>query len=386
MDELTEIRRFRRRAELDAAARDGARDALRAAASAAAPRRPRALIAFASAAMLLLCAGTAYAVAREFLVGDPAPPEVKSEAAKINSDGRPLIPTTTARPQVRPEGTRLAASLQSSAGPVYLWRADGARGDATCLFVQIASAPQRDGGPNLGGGCSATADPIAVTASGTRTRAGWLALVYGSVDESVHRLAAQLEDRRVDVPLEGRYFLFEPPAAVDDEIPRVRLLGYDSGGREIAEHELGTPRAPANSCANDLADEEPVLEILTRRTGKPIRAYLVVRGGRRCQVLVTPGGTSSGTAGPTPRPREIPLGLTQIGAGESGMVLIWGQIGDAITQLELVFDDGRSERLPLTDNMTLYQVSPDDDAEGRRPTKLVGRDRSGNVIAERVLR
>lgn len=387
MDDLNLIREFRGHAAPAPAARERARAALRSAIAGRRARRSRLLVVAAGLAVLLVGGGTAYALAREFLIGDPAPADVKQEAARANSFGKPIIgPPLPQGPRVRPEGMVLAASLHSSVGGVYLWRAPSDR-EGDCLFTQIHGTEQPDGRPNLGGGCIGGGRPIDVSASGTRLRDGrWLSLVYGRVDESIQRLVLELDRRRLPVPLTGRFFLFELPEVVPGESPPLRFLGYDAAGRQMAEYEQPGSRASDHVCDLDISSERPALEILTRRTRKPLRAYVFEREGRRCQVLTTPGGSSSGGDAILRGPRDIPLGITQIGSADNALVLIWGVVGDAIDRLELHFDDGRVEQLPLANHVTLYQVDPGDYAQGRQPVKLVGRDAAGKVIAEQPLR
>ena len=63
------------------------------------------------------------------------------------------------------------------------------------------------------------------------------------------------------------------------------------------------------------------------------------------------------------------------------MLLLSGAVGREIDRLELRFEDGRLERLPLADQHTLYQVDARDFAAGRRPIELIGKDSRGGVVA-----
>jgi hypothetical protein len=67
------------------------------------------------------------------------------------------------------------------------------------------------------------------------------------------------------------------------------------------------------------------------------------------------------------------------------MLLLWGEVGSEIEKLELRFEDGRVERLPLVEQFTLYQVDPADFVVGRRPIALVGRNSDGTIVGERKL-
>jgi len=355
------------------------------------PRRsaPRTLLVAAAALAVAGAVASAYAVGHHFLVGDPAPPEVKEQAALLNQVKGELIPRVHRGPALRIQKTRLAASLDASTGRVYLWTAPTERGDI-CLFHQIAGNEMPDGRPNLGSGCGFSGGGIDSNRSGTRVRDGrWLSLIYGRVDESAQRLELRIKGRTLDVPLQGGFFLFELPGVGDSETPALELIAYDEKGAALAREKHGLPpgaRSPLHVPRTvDVSGEKPLLEIETRRTKRPIRLYLIESDGERCQVLVSPGGTGTSCGGRSPGAREISVGPNQIGAAPDGMLLLWGEIGSEIETLEVRFQDGRVERLPLVEHFTLYQVARDDFVHGRRPIELVGRNEEGGVVARRPL-
>jgi hypothetical protein len=351
----------------------------------ASPTR-RAMIIAAAIVAVAGAAASAYAVGRHLLVGGPAPPDVKEQAVLLNQVKGELIPRVYPGPRIRVEQTRLAAALDASTGRVYLWVAPTERGDY-CLFKQIVGTELPDGSPNLSGGCGRGDTPIDSTLSGTRVRdGGWLSLVYGHVDEAVQRLVVRVDGRTHQVPLSGRFFLFELPEVADGQFPEIELVAYDAQGNELARKKHAVPanftRRPQPV---DISGKRPLLEIETRRTKKPIRLYVIDRGGERCLVLVSPGGTGSGCGGRPPEPREIPIAPNQIGTAPDGMLLLWGEVGNEIERLELRFQDGRVERLPLVEHFTLYQIHPHDFVDGRRPIELVGRNAAGEVVGRREL-
>ena len=297
-----------------------------------------------------------------------------------------MIPRVRAVPGIRVEETRLAASLDASTGPVYLWVAPSERG-GQCLFLQVVGNEQPNGRSNLSGGCGRGSAPVDSTLSGTRVRDGrWLSLVYGRVEAPVVRVELELSDKAFAVPLTGRFFLYELPGAADGDSPPIAVVGYDAAGGEVARRRHGGPAGlGGRPLALEPREDAPLLEIRTRRTQSPIRLYVVERDGRRCTVLVSPGGTSSGCPGRPPAPREIAVAPNQIGSAPDGMLLLWGEVGREIHRLELRFEDGRVERLPLVDGFSLYQVDPDDFVAGRRPVALVGRSANGDVVAQNEL-
>lgn len=85
------------------------------------------------------------------------------------------------------------------------------------------------------------------------------------------------------------------------------------------------------------------------------------------------------------RPDEVGVHPNQIGTTPNGVLLLWGEVGSEIDRLELRFEGGRVEQLPLVNRFALYQVDPDDFVAGRRPLVLIGRDANGKVVGDRKL-
>lgn len=390
MDELTLLRQFRADVPRPLRAQQQTRERLERMIDGRRGRRsPRLLVLLAALALLIALGGTAYGLAREYLLGDPAPAPVQQQAARLNEVKGELIPKARLGPGIRVEETKLAAFLDADTGPVYLWVAPSERGDE-CWFEQIVGTEQPDGSPNLRGGCGGHAidgRPIDWSLSATRVRDGRiLQFISGKVGESVVKVELTSEGETVQVPLQGRYFLFQVTDATREanpHIPRLRLTAYDNAGDVLAQATSQPPTRRPRPV--DLNGQTPLIEILTRRTGKPIRLYVLQRDGERCRVLVSPGGTGSSCGGRPPKSNEVFVGPNQIGAAPHGMLLLWGEVGSRISELELHFEDGRVEQLPLTSHFALYQVDPADFKAGHRPLRLVGRGAEGKAVGERKL-
>jgi hypothetical protein len=67
------------------------------------------------------------------------------------------------------------------------------------------------------------------------------------------------------------------------------------------------------------------------------------------------------------------------GVSRKQTVILHGPVGSDIERADLVWDDGTSERLPIQSGFVLKQIDPYGE---RWPSKLVGRDEAGRVIAE----
>jgi hypothetical protein len=212
-----------------------------------------------------------------------------------------------------------------------------------------------------------------------RTAGRYLGLAYGRVPPKTAsvEIRSGAGVRRV-VP-QGRWLLAELRAAPDEIVARDRA-GRQLGAQRF-EHIRPGPRVPTG-----IPLRTSVAEILTRRTHKPIRLTVTrYRGGKSCVVLETPGGTSGGCS-PTPKPRTLPIGVTQIGRIPVGLVLFAGEVGSGIASVELRFEDGRREALRLQEGLVLYQVARADLVPGRRPEGLLGRDAEGAIVVLKSLR
>ena len=118
MDELTLLRAFRANVPRSPQARQQAHERLERMIGGRRERRsPRLLVLLAAITLLIALGGTAYGLAREYLLGDPAPDPVKQQAAMLNEVKGELIPIARQGPGIRVEETKLGAFLDASTGP-----------------------------------------------------------------------------------------------------------------------------------------------------------------------------------------------------------------------------------------------------------------------------
>ena len=182
------------------------------------------------------------------------------------------------------------------------------------------------------------------------------------------------------IPLQGRWFVAELDAEPSE------VVGFDARGRVVARQKFGGPAAGADQAPYPVGPVQTVLEIRTRYTRRPILVQVArASDGTSCQSLVTPGGTGSGCGGRPIGARQIGVSPTQIGTAPKGMLLLFGRVGREIAVLNVRFEDGRVERLPLARGFSVYQVAHGDYRRGRRPILLVGRNRAGSIVAKQKL-
>jgi hypothetical protein len=323
---------------------------------------------------------SAYAVARELVVGSPAPREVKQEFAELGRVRGELIPIPRQLPGTIAGKARVAATLESSVGPVYVFAAPTRTG-ATCGFTWIASERLPGGRPNMSGfGCHADADPRPLMAvrSETFVQGRNLRLLEGHASVRIRRLEARVGGHRVRIPLQEGWFVAELDA------PPSEVVGFDTRGRVVARQKFDEPAA--DQAPYPVGPFQTVLEIRTRYTRRPIRVQVArASDGTTCESLVTPGGISSGCGGRLIGARQIGVSPMQIGRAPKGMLLLFGRVGREIALLNVRFEDGRVERLPLARSFSVYQVAREDYRPGRRPILLVGRNRAGSIVATQKL-
>jgi hypothetical protein len=218
MDELAQLKNFR----LEDAAADGAREHARAALHRAMTRRRPALprrryalvIAFAVAAVL---AAAAYAIVHEFVIGGPAPPEVKRVVGLTFKRWAAEQHERFAMPkqfQGREEDVRIASVTQTKAGPAYLFYEPTKHGSA-CLFLWERRITFPNGAPFF-----TEADCVERTpAKGGIGYNGAVGLGF-----MPHAVSYLVNGRRVDAPF--GYFIFATPL-------HGSVRGYDAKGRLV---------------------------------------------------------------------------------------------------------------------------------------------------------
>jgi len=209
-------------------------------------------------------------------------------------------------------------------------------------------------------------------------------LFAGRAGDGVARVAVRFDYRTVGVPLSGRWFFAEfskDPVAV---------VSYDQDGRVVAEQEL--PHGPVSGRApapipHQVGRATEVLQIRARG-GTELIVLEVARAsdGGNCMIVrsdKTPTNRTCSVA--TPGSHEIAVAPMQFGGAPTGVQLLVGPVGADIAQLQVKFQDGRRDGLPLSENWALYEVVRADYAEGRRPAELIGLDASGQVVARERL-
>lgn len=77
----------------------------------------------------------------------------------------------------------------------------------------------------------------------------------------------------------------------------------------------------------------------------------------------------------------VPLSLRVKGHGVN---LLWGIVGTDVASVDLRFQDGRTTSIPLTSRVFLYVIPKQRSVGGYRRTWLIGRERSGRTLRDRL--
>jgi hypothetical protein len=354
-------------------------------------RRNRRLLAIAAALAVLtaLVVNPALGIGErllEFVEGDPAPESVKEELRR-QADHPPLRVghRVIERPKPPPPDlvdARLAVALDSSVGPVYLWIAPTSGGGACTALEITALPPLPDGRPNTSGGCSSgpTVERRIDGGQGeARVGKRGLSYILGRVHPSIVRLKVALSDERVvPVRLVEGFFLAELPA----KATVVEYRGFDASGSLV--ERLRVPervRVPPSTEGWRIRPIEPFRKAASIRlySGRDARIeHARAEGGLLCWRNRW-GEQMSTTCGPVPED-ALPSMMVS-GTGKNQTVLLSGPVGSRVERVDLIWDNGDRERLAIQNGFVLKQIDP---YGARFPSKLVGRDRTGRVVADRA--
>src|SRR6266571_100435 len=184
------------------------------------------VLAFVGAAIL---AGAAYAVVHELIIGAPAPPEVREQPARFGHSAE-LIPMPHPD-DPRLDTARVAALLNSTVGTVYLFSSPNANG--LCASTWIEGDRGYQGRLNISSVCGNSEQSF--FAFGSQQYGGKIIrLFYGHAGAGVTRIALSFANKKVNVPLTGRYFLAEFPGPAN-QLPN-RFLSYGADGTILEQH------------------------------------------------------------------------------------------------------------------------------------------------------
>jgi hypothetical protein len=382
MDELGRVRRFRELVPAgDPPVRDRALAALLASIDAERPRRrTRLTVALGLAAVAGIAAGTASGLGDRLLdviAGKPASPPVTARLVD-EATAKRIVPLFAGEPTVEADKAHGVLAIETPAGPAALWTVP--TGGPVCYFVELVRVSERAGKPFGDSRCTARPSPIVpivwtrsdVDAGGRTVR-----LLAGYLAENVGSLWLRSPDGdSTRVQTAERFFLAE----IDPGHEAYALVARDAAGAEIGRQPVNDSTARAHDFFGQrLAGPERTVIDTRDSRGRPLRLALqkTKRGGT-CVITVA-GGARGTTCRERGDPR-VSRGISVHPTLSGKMVYLNGSVGPEVATLTLEYQNGESVDLPVTERFVLYDIDPSHFAEGRRPIRLVGRDRTGAEV------
>ena len=387
MDEFALLKDFR----LEDAVADGAREHARAALRAAMTRRRFArrryalVVAFAVAALL---AAAAYAIANEFVLGAPAPPEITHAFAAANERGQevPLLFRRSGTYDTLAKRARGVIEINSSVGPIIIWAAP-TKGGGICWLIDVERAHVADQA-NGGGGCARELRPRVPIEYGLgRGQVGVasIALLDGRVRHDVASVEVRYADgRREELPVIGGFFLDE----LRSESHPTLLIARGRNGGELARLSIRRS-SPVRAQPPALGPERILIRLHTSDGHELTFGVARDENGQFCEVTHYRGTTSLG-CGVDSRDRvaadELAIGAGLWNEAEDGhpLVTLEGVVGAAIARLELRYGDGTIVPVPITDRFVVFEIPPERHGESR--FVLRGYNSGGELIANRIVK
>jgi hypothetical protein len=315
----------------------------------------------------------------DLVAGKSASPPVTARLVD-EATAKRIFPLFAGEPTVEADKAHGVLAIETAAGPAALWTVP-TRDGPVCYFVELVHESERAGRPVGDSRCTPKPSPTApilwthadlkVEGRTVRLLAGYLAGTVGSL----WLRTPDGDSTRVETA--ERFFLAEIDA--DRE-------GYDLVARDAAGAELDrSPVMDITARAHDFRDkrisgpERIVIDTKDSR-GRPLRLALQrTEQGGTCVITMAGGGrgTTCRDEGEPRTSRGISVHPTLSGK----MVYLSGSVGPEVATLTLEFQDGVTVDLPVTERFVLYDIHRSHFAEGRRPIRLVARDRDGREVA-----
>ena len=260
-------------------------------------------------------------------------------------------------PAVKADEARGVMSVQTSRGLARLWVAPTKDG-GFCAYIE---APNQSSGA-----CGNDAD-FGLPRPGLSIDLRDDGLAFGRVVgwEPGDRVELELDDgRRLQGRVVDGWVLAAFP--VGTTLIRARLL---RGGAIVATQEM----QPSEQPTSDPDDYRALLEVETLAGDTAVLSVAPAPPGKECYRVAT-GGSESGTCG------DLPSGAISVN-GDLNSALLFGPVQVPAASLEVVFEDGERDDVPLKEGYFLYAVPADHVKRGRLPKEFIARDAAGKVLA-----
>jgi hypothetical protein len=323
----------------------------------------------------------------DFVAGTPAPPAIE-ERLRDEATAERIVPLLEDE-QIEVTGPAHGVlAIETSGGPVALWTAPTKTRDGkapVCYLVEFVRLSEPAGRPVGDSRCIRRAAP-AGGLSWARTKqevdGRVVAVVAGVVPaDVVSGVVRSYDGAESPMALEGGFFLAElrqPDANYD-------LLAFDDSGTMVAIAQINFFSAGIEDF-RDIKPTGPARTIIETRDslGHPLRLKLrPAEDGVVCRVEegAAGKGMSCGPEAAYLARKGLRIGVKMTASRMSYS----GTVGPEVSSLELRYEDGRVEDVPIVERYVLVAIRKSDFRQGRRPVRFVGRDDAGRVVDDHVV-
>lgn len=323
------------------------------------------------AVLAVLLATPAFGIGERLLdviAGEPAPEEVKSELRRLNEVPEPVLELLDdLSPEVNASEARGVMSVQTTRGPVFLWVAPTKDG-GFCAYVETESGGSSACGNDADFGLPRPGLSVDLRSLDARNGEDDR-LAFGRVVgwKPRDRVELELDDgRRLRARVAAGWLMGEFPEGAT--LVRIHLL---RAGAIVATQEMLPPKPPP--AMPSPGDYRTLLEVETLTGDTAVLSVAPAPPGQQCY-KVSAGNTESASCG------DPPFGDISV-SGDLTSALLFGPVQVPAASLEVVFEDGERDDVPLKEGYFLYAVPAGHVKRGHLPKEFVARDVAGNVVA-----
>jgi hypothetical protein len=306
----------------------------------------------------------------DVIAGKPAPEDVKSALQERNEVPEPVLELIDdLSPEVIADRARGVMSVQTTRGQVNLWVAPTKDG-GYCAYVETetggSSACGNDSDFGLRvPGLSADLRPLDAR-NGSDNR-----LAFGRIIgwKPGDRVELRLDDgSRLAARVADGWLLREFPEGTT--LVRIHLL---RAGAIVATQEMLPPTPAPTPAVPSPDDYRTLLEVETLTGDTAVLSVAPAPPGQECYRVSTVNSESASCG-------DLPTGGIAIN-GDLTSALLFGSVQVPAASLEVVFEDGERDDVPLKEGYFLYAVPAGHVKRGRLPKEFIARDAAGKVVA-----
>lgn len=320
---------------------------------------------------------------RDLVAGKPAPPPVEARL-RDEATAERIVSLFAETPKIDVDKAHGVMGIETRSGLVALWTVTTNDGPI-CYFVELVRLSERAAAPRGESRCTPRPSPTAPLVW-SRTKRAFdgreFTLVAGYTADNVGSVSLRTPDgSTLPVRTAERFFLAELPASATG----YSLIAHGPGGEELESSPISDFAAGFQDAVHRRASGPARTVIATKDSrGRPLTLTLrPAEGGEVCATVKSRGGGSITCAAPDDL--RTSSGISVHPSLREVMVFMDGSVGPEVSTLTLEHEDGTEVDLPIVERFVLYDIPCAHFYEGTRPIRLVGRDKSGRVVASEAV-